>query len=241
VVDVISLDESMRGLIPSSCCAFIVLFPVSDIRRAREDRVLSTLEPDDERVIFTKQQTQNACGTVAVVHAVCNNTDVIELREGSMLRKFCLDAKSASVEERSRLLAESKGLETAHDKAAKKSETTEENQRSDLHFLALVCRNGRLFELDGRNTGPIDHGACAPSEFVNRSCVVMAELMAMSSALQFSSMALVRGRNDDGTNLDSAVQQLMEMGVCESRDHALAVLASCNNDVEAALRSLLGD
>jgi hypothetical protein len=237
VVDVISLDPSMRGLISSSCCAFIVLFPVSDIRRAREDRVLTTLEPDDKRVIFTKQQTQNACGTIAVVHAVCNNTDVIALRERSMLANFAAAAVAAPVEERTRLLAESKGLETAHASAASKSETDENAHRRDLHFLALVCRSGRLFELDGRNTGPIDHGECSQSQFIDRSCAVIAELMQMSTALYFSTMALVRNDADN----DAAVQQLMEMGICESRDHAVAVLASCNNDVEAALRTLLGD
>lgn len=241
VVDVISLDPSMRGLIPASCCAFIVLFPVSDIHRAREDRVLTTLEPDDKRVLFTKQQTQNACGTIAVVHAVCNNADTIALREKSMLANFVAAAAAAPVEERARLLAESKGLEEAHASAASKSETAEDAHRRDLHFLALVCRNGRLFELDGRNTGPIDHGACTQSQFIDQSCAVIAELMEMSTALYFSTMALVRNSDESNDESEAAVQQLMDMGLCESRDHAVAVLASCNNDVEAALRTLLGD
>jgi hypothetical protein len=143
----------------------------------------------------------------------------------------------ASTTLRTRSGTESKGLETAHASAASKSETDENAHRRDLHFLALVCRSGRLFELDGRNTGPIDHGECSQSQFIDRSCAVIAELMQMSTALYFSTMALVRNDADN----DAAVQQLMEMGICESRDHAVAVLASCNNDVEAALRTLLGD
>ena len=32
----------------------------------------------------------------------------------------------------------------------------------DLHFAALVCKAGRLYELDGRKAAPVDHGPTSP-------------------------------------------------------------------------------
>ena len=36
------------------------------------------------KVFYMKQTISNACGTVALLHSVANNTDVIELKEGAL-------------------------------------------------------------------------------------------------------------------------------------------------------------
>ena len=70
VVDVLSFDESMLGMIDERAIAFLVLFPVRDIQAARlQQQDQLDIDPDDfvDRCFFMKQAVPNACGTVALV------------------------------------------------------------------------------------------------------------------------------------------------------------------------------
>lgn len=60
----------------------------------------------------------------------------------------------------------------------------------DLHFITFVCKGGRLYELDGRRAGAVDHGPCSPESLLASSCSVIRRFMEVTGSIQFSMMAM---------------------------------------------------
>jgi hypothetical protein len=234
-VDVLSCAPEMRSFVPRSAVAFLVVVPLSDVKRS--EALLASIDADDDRVVFVKQQVANACGTIGVIHAVSNNRQSLDVdRPTSLLAQFARTDLGKS--ELAALAEASSELKKAHEEATQQSVSAAEGHRGDLHFVCFTSSHDRLFELDGRTPGPIDRGACGANEFVDRCCDLLAELMASSGgALTFSITALCKVDSDDAPN-SAAIGQLMDMGVVRDRDHAAEVLAMCGS-IEAALSMLL--
>ena len=77
------LDSELLGLVPRPVAAVMLLFPITDKyeeARIAEDKVL---EGEDRHtqddVFFVKQTIGNACGTMGLIHAICNNRDKIQI------------------------------------------------------------------------------------------------------------------------------------------------------------------
>jgi ubiquitin carboxyl-terminal hydrolase L3 len=190
----------------------------------------------------------NACGTVAIVHAIANNRDKISLLEKSVLSEFVLKASSVALNERTSLLGDDERIEEVHEKTANKGKTKDsEMLRKDLHFLTLTLgADNRLYELDGRNPSPIDHGPS--SSFIDDAArIVRDTLMAKANhSLMFSAMALVRDADDDDDDDDDVndlyatqIAQIMEMGVENDRQKVFDALVCADGNAEAALSMLL--
>jgi hypothetical protein len=45
------------------------------------------------------------------------------------------------------------------------SDPNQKSSEDAFHFLAFVPHGGRLYELDGLNTAPVDHGAVGDSDW----------------------------------------------------------------------------
>lgn len=72
-----------------------------------------------EKPFFIKQTIHNACGTMALLHAVTNTGSKIGgFTENSFLDVFTKTMSKASAEERARFLEDSKELEEIHYKFA---------------------------------------------------------------------------------------------------------------------------
>lgn len=72
-------------------------------------------------------------------------------------------------DDRADLLYESEALESAHASAATvgDSEAPEADLKVDLHFVCFIkTEDNRLWELDGRRTGPLDRGTLEKDEDV---------------------------------------------------------------------------
>ena len=70
---------------------------------------------------------------------------------------------------RADLLYESRALESAHQAAAAKGDTTapSADERTQLHYVCFVkSSDNNLWELDGRRIGPLKRGALDPAEDV---------------------------------------------------------------------------
>ena len=140
--DVLSFDDSMLSMVNSSVCALLVLFPLKDIVDARESGDgVPTLDPEtyESQVFFMKQEVSNACGTVAIVHAVANNRSQIQLENGSVLSEFVLKASNVSLDQRTSLLGDDERIEKHHQETATEGKTRDKDMaRRDLHFLTLT-------------------------------------------------------------------------------------------------------
>ncbi len=69
-----------------------------------------------------KQTISNACGTVALIHAIANNADKLDLGSG-YIREFLDATKDCSPEERAKKLEEYNDICAVHDTIAKEGQT----------------------------------------------------------------------------------------------------------------------
>ena len=61
----------------------------------------------------------------------------------------------------------------------------------DLHYAVFLQKEGRLWELDGRKTGPIDHGASLPGALLaDAAAVIKVNFVERANSLNFSLIAL---------------------------------------------------
>jgi ubiquitin carboxyl-terminal hydrolase L3 len=65
------------------------------------------------------------------------------------------------------------------------------------HFVCFVNVRGRLYELDGRKGGPIDHGASDAASLLEAAGVVMRQYMARDpESIRFTMLALAPPPNE---------------------------------------------
>jgi len=133
---------------------------------------------------YMKQTISNACGTVAMIHAVGNNTDKFSLADPSSLKAFLEATKDSSpdvsakffgdmtcyldhLQERAAKLESDDAICGVHDQVAKDGQTRAPNldDKVEHHFVAFVQKGGKVYELDGRKEGPIAHGDVKDGDF----------------------------------------------------------------------------
>lgn len=130
------------------------------LEEERIDRDGQTVSP---QVYFMKQTVGNACGTVALLHALLNNMDTLPIREGSFLEEFYNKSREMTPMERAKFLEEPKegdpDIEAAHEvksflpyrsltalfqTAATSGETRTPglDEKINLHFVCLIQKDG---------------------------------------------------------------------------------------------------
>jgi len=167
---------------------FIVKFE-NYIRQQESENKDQEISPS---VYFIKQTIGNACGTIALIHAVANNLDRIELPEGH-LKKFLDGTIKLKPEDKAGKFETDGELSVAHNASALEGQTDVPNRddKVDLHFIAMVENEGCLYELDGRKSRPINHGATTRDSFLKDAAKVCRNLMAVDpDNLQFTLIAL---------------------------------------------------
>lgn len=183
ISDIVSLDDELLQLVPSPVLAVLLLFPVSDkyeeYCKTQEEIASSGDQAVDPKVYFMFQTIRNACGTVALIHAVANCADQLDLRPDSIIKKFIDDTKSLSPKERAEFLETCNEISSAHESSAEQGQTEAPNldDKCNLHFIALVQINSKLYELDGRKTSPILHGTTSQESFLRDAARVCKEYM----------------------------------------------------------------
>ncbi|XP_050488324.1 ubiquitin carboxyl-terminal hydrolase isoform X2 [Bombus huntii] len=184
VVDVYGLEPDLLALVPKPVVAVILLYPLSkkgdnslEDKESEEEEDVSI--PKDPEVFHMKQYIHNACGTIALIHSVGNNRDIIDLQDG-FLKTFLDEAKNLSYMECGKLLMESDGISITHKDVAQEGQTEVPSDEIPVyhHFVALIHKNGVLYELDGRKPSPINHGTTSPETLLEDAARVCKEYMA---------------------------------------------------------------
>jgi ubiquitin carboxyl-terminal hydrolase L3 len=98
----------------------------------------------------------NACGTVALLHCLANNTTALGVAEDSVLGTWISSVKGKSYHEIGTALDASDPINAAHLEHAAQGQTSMvESTKVRHHFMCFTGVNGDLVELDGAyNTAP---------------------------------------------------------------------------------------
>jgi ubiquitin carboxyl-terminal hydrolase L3 len=140
-----------------------------------------------------QQIIQNACGTIAVTHAILNNTKSVTMKDGSVIKNFYEKAKSLSPEERGKLLESDSAFTDIHQELALEGQTAapDADENVNYHYVALTNVDGTLFELDGRKNFPVPHGDTSDQCFLADAAIVCKKFMARDpKELRFTILAL---------------------------------------------------
>jgi len=159
--DVYGLDDDMLGMVPQPCYAMLLLFPITKTSEEdrKEERIAKEGQTIHPSVFYTKQTIGNACGTIALIHSLCNCADEIGIT-GGFFRTFIETTKNMTADERAGFLEDHTELEESHEKASKEGQTKAPPVDDDvnLHFIAFIRKQGHIYEMDGRKHAPINHG-----------------------------------------------------------------------------------
>ncbi|CAK7269517.1 hypothetical protein SEPCBS119000_003611 [Sporothrix epigloea] len=163
-----------------------------------------------ENLFFAHQTIQNACGTQALLSVLLNKSSAVPggtVDIGDHLRTFGEFAVALPPELRGEALSNDELIRDVHNSFSKSSPFIDETQRptnSDdaddvFHFIAYTAVQGRLYELDGLQPAPIDHGACDDTnslDFAEKALAAVQRRIARYGAdeIHFNLMAAVRDR-----------------------------------------------
>lgn len=194
LTDVYGLETEMLQWIPKPVKAVILLFPCSEAyekHRALEDEELKSSPPEHPKDLFyLKQVIHNACGTIALVHSIANNKD-IDINDG-VLKKYLDQTDALTPEERGKILENDLAFTETHHELAQEGQTTANpEEQVNHHFIALVNKDGELYELDGRKSFPIKHGATNEETFLEDAAKICKTFMARDpDEVRFTVIAL---------------------------------------------------
>lgn len=194
--DVFGVDPDLLPLVPQPCIALVLLFPCSDkhytFKNEEEEHLKKEGQTVSQNLFYMKQYVGNACGTIGILHALSNNTESLTLGDG-FLKRFFEKGQTMTPEERGRYLEEDEDISDAHQTSAQEGDTSPPpiDEKVNHHFLALVQKDGHLYELDGTKAFPINHGPTTPDNFLKDAARVCQEFMKRDpEEIHFNIMAL---------------------------------------------------
>ncbi|KAI0788814.1 cysteine proteinase [Abortiporus biennis] len=207
--DIYGFDDELLAMVPQPAKAVILLFPITDSldeNAKQEDETIATegQHPVDKTVFWMKQTIGNACGTMALLHALANSP--VTIAPESPFAKFIDECKDKTPLERAQLLETTSHFATIHEEVAASGQTMAPSAESktNLHFTCFVqapspparedgtpVREGgmRVVELDGRRRGPVDRGQC--TDFLKDVAKFVKErYVDNTTSVEFSMLAL---------------------------------------------------
>ncbi|KAI8320408.1 peptidase C12, ubiquitin carboxyl-terminal hydrolase 1 [Martensiomyces pterosporus] len=157
--DVWGLDDELLSMVVQPVKAIVFLFPLTPKYEAeRKEEIASSSHRVSPSVWFMRQTIGNACGTMAVIHSLANNQGDIQV--GGYLGKFLSRVADMTPEQRAEVLEGDAVIAGAHLESASAGQTAAPQPEEDveLHFISFVSVDGDLYELDGRQPAPFNHG-----------------------------------------------------------------------------------
>jgi len=254
--DCFGLTEETLAFVPQPCYALLFLFPVGQLKAERqeeEQKILSEGQTVNEKVYFIKQHVKNACGTIAVVHALANNKEALKIESGA-LHEFLEKTRQNTPEERGHLLGKDQNMTKYHHQYSKLGSTNPKDfAKSDFHFICFTNVNGHLYELDGSKKFPINHGPTSQHRMLmDAANVIQKNFTEKNPTELFFSLITLGPAQGDELNpqelmkprelLDEEVDQgkAMEMvGMGFSYEQAVVALKKRNNKTQQAIEYIL--
>jgi ubiquitin carboxyl-terminal hydrolase L5 len=163
VEELYSLDRSLfEALAPIHGLVFLFRYR-SNASESAFHRTGKLLSPSSSNIFFANQVVNNACATQAILSIVLNSRTIDIGPELSFFREF---TSSFSAMDRGLAISNSEILRSCHNSFAPQHQFVVENnpfEESDkeepYHFVSYIPVDGKVYELDGLQPGPREHGA----------------------------------------------------------------------------------
>ncbi|KAI9505238.1 ubiquitinyl hydrolase 1 [Coemansia spiralis] len=157
--DVWGLDEELLSMIPQPVHALVFLFPPSDKLEEEKKKIAASSDNKvSPNVWFMRQTIGNACGTMAIFHALGNNQETLPI-SGDIARFFA-KVNALSPGDKAAELEKDSAMAASHKVGAAEGQTTAPSADAKVkhHYSAFAIVDGDLYELDGGMPGPINLG-----------------------------------------------------------------------------------
>lgn len=179
--DLFSLDPQAQDpdFVPM---ALLLVFPVNESYDQMIKSRMKAVSKDSDRqlkydgqldrdALWFRQSNKNSCGTMAILHAVANNPDILANSSDSnaVLVEFLRESKGMNVDQRSEMFQSLGKIKELHQRFARQGSTRvpSEFEDIDLHYICFVSgrESRRIIELDGRQEyGPYCHAELPQNE-----------------------------------------------------------------------------
>lgn len=158
VEELYSLDKSLisshgqvYGLV------FLFKYEKSSEAQPREGTLVS---PPPETLFFANQTIQNACATQAILSIVMNAPGIDVGEELTRFRDFSNGMDPVT---KGMVVGNSEVIRSAHNSFGPQQQfildqDPDAEKEDPFHFVAYIPHNGKVYELDGLQTGPFDLG-----------------------------------------------------------------------------------
>jgi ubiquitin carboxyl-terminal hydrolase L3 len=178
--DIFSVEEWAQQMIAQPCLGLMLIFPITENSEKHRAEEKAKIEADgqtvDDSLFYMHQYARNACGTVGVFHILGNLPEAQQglLVQDGKLANFFKECEGKNWVERGKLFKGSKAVKESHTKAVVQGDTdvTEHEDNVNHHFISFIQHNGSLYELDGRKSFPVNHGATTQDTFLADACRV---------------------------------------------------------------------
>merc|ERR1712130_519022 len=200
--DIYGLDPELLNFVPQPVLAVMLLFPssekIKDFKMKQMEELTKSPQKINKDLFYLHQHDDigNACGTIAMMHALTNNhlSKNFELKD-SALSKFMESTKGMDWSERGWALLKAKDIQEGSQQAAKDkddNQTDVHKTEVNAHFITFIRKDGELWEMDGRKKFPVSHGKTGGGSFLKDVAKVVKEkFMALDpDNVNFNIMAL---------------------------------------------------
>ncbi|XP_063714790.1 ubiquitin carboxyl-terminal hydrolase isozyme L5-like [Symsagittifera roscoffensis] len=235
VEEIYSLDEdSFAPLKP--VLGLIFLFKIDANSDTKSEGTLVQDNRLDE-MFFAKQVIQNACATQAIINLLMNaKQESLDL--GDNLKTFKDFTKSFDPQTAGLAMSNQEQLREVHNSFARQQvfelEDNSGAKDEDLfHFVGYLPVNGRLYELDGLNEGPLDHGAIGEgADWLSKAREVLQKRIEKysSSEIRFNLMAIIKDRR---LKYEQEIEELKTKTSAQSSEENLIEMARLESLLEA--------
>ncbi|XP_065160090.1 ubiquitin carboxyl-terminal hydrolase isozyme L3-like [Atheta coriaria] len=201
VVDVFGLDDECLAWVPKPVLSVILLFPCSEkyheFATQEQKEIEERGQTVSDSIYYIKQLVSNACGTIALLHCVANNSDKLQVTNENFKKLLEESMTLSPLERGQKLQAVAAGIQDMHQELAQEGQTElNPNEQVNHHFIAFVHKDGDLYELDGRKEFPINHGKTTPETLLEDAARVCKQFVARDSEdVNFTVMALTAAEN----------------------------------------------
>jgi len=196
--------EEVYSMDPASFAALqpvhglVFLFKI-DRDQYTAEQSKGVVSPPPANMFFAKQVINNACATQALL-SVLLNVKHEDLSLGDTLSEFREFTKDFDPALRGLSLSNCDAIRTVHNSFARQTlfeiESKVASKDDELyHFIGYLPYGGRVYEMDGLQDGPIDHGAVPEGGcWLDVARPVIARRMEGAGEIRFNLMAVTSDR-----------------------------------------------